>query len=155
MPYRRYNTAGRRPYNAVYESISKKYGFLCFSPSWVDKQLLWAHYADIHKGIALGLEILNYNVQEVTYSEDERRPRIVLTEDQEENERKFLEELFYKKYKDWKYENEFRIKVKLDECDHDRDNDLYFIKFGDKIALKVIVLGARFDHKRNQGTIFN
>src|SRR5260221_10202037 len=36
--------------------IGKDYGILCFSRSW-HNPVLWAHYAESHKGICLGFDI--------------------------------------------------------------------------------------------------
>ena len=149
QPYRRYGFEERRPYNKVFRKVAKKWGLLCFSPSW-EEQLLWAHYADGHKGIALGFEILKDEILELTYTPNRIRTRFDLTDDQEENEKKFLS-LAKVKYKEWIYEKEHRILIRLEDCI--LDNKLYFIPFGDRLKLKEIVLGCKFNHKKDKENI--
>lgn len=150
-PYRRYELSERQLYDKVYRENCHKWGLLCFSKSY-QEPLLWAHYADRHKGIALGFEILKDEIIKVKYTSDEIRTQIDLTNDPIENEKRNLS-LFKEKHKDWEYENEYRVLVKLEECDS--ENGLYFIKFGERLKIKEIVLGCRFDHKKEQENIFN
>jgi hypothetical protein len=153
MPYRRYGFKERQPYNKVFREVARKWGLLCFSPSWKE-QLLWAHYADGHKGIVLGFKILKDEILKLTYTPNEIRTRFDLTDDREENEKRFLS-LAKVKYKEWIYEREHRILIRLEDCIEDciLDGKLYFIPFGDRLKLKEIVLGCKFNHKRNKETI--
>ncbi len=52
--------------------LSEKYGLLCFSESW-DNPVQWAHYADGHKGLCLGFDVLDQFLDKVNYV-DERLP---------------------------------------------------------------------------------
>lgn len=152
MPYRRFRTLERRqPYNRVFQAVSKKWGLLCFSPNYTD-QLLWAHYADSHKGIALGFEIRSDDLFDVKYSPNKIRARIQLLKDPGENERQYLN-LARVKYEEWIYEKEHRMLVKLEDCD--QDEDLFFVRFGQRVDLKRVVLGSRFDHKSQKGRILD
>ena len=38
--------------------LNQKYGLLCFSKGW-QNPLLWSHYADSHKGLCLGFDVLD------------------------------------------------------------------------------------------------
>lgn len=147
MPYRRYEFEKRKLYIKVFREVKRRWGLLCFSPSW-EEQLLWAHYADGHKGIALGFEILEDEILKLTYTPNEIRTQFDLTDDLEENIKKFLN-LAKVKYKEWLYEKEHRILVRLEDCI--MDDNLYFIPFGDRLKLKKIVLGCKF--KGNKETI--
>ena len=149
MPYRRYGLKERQPYNKVFRQISKKWGLLCFCPSWKE-QLLWAHYAKGHRGIALGFKIPKDKILKLTYTPNEIRTKFDLTDDQEENERKFLS-LVKVKYQEWIYEKEHRILVKLEDCK--KDDKHYYMPFGDGLELKEIVLGCKFDHKKQKETV--
>ncbi|NQU99806.1 MAG: DUF2971 domain-containing protein [Parcubacteria group bacterium] len=148
MPYRRYKSKERKPYNKVFRQISKKWGLLCFCPSWKE-QLLWAHYARGHRGIALGFKITKDKILKLTYTPNEIRTKFDLTDSKEENERKFLS-LAEVKYQEWIYEKEHRILLKLEECEKDSD---YYMPFGDRFELKEIVLGCKFDHKKQKENI--
>jgi len=111
MPYKRYPREKRKLYDKVFGRINKKWGLLSFTESW-EEQLLWSHYGEGHKGIALGFEILRGEIIKVTYSTDEKRREIGLTDDPNENEANFLK-LAGIKYRLWAYEKEYRILVKL------------------------------------------
>jgi len=150
VPYLRFRGLKRRmPYHKARREISKKYGFLCFSRDW-SEPLLWSHYADKHKGIAIGFEILRDKVLKVAYSLDPIRKQIELTSDSKTNERLFLD-LAKVKYRKWDYENETRILVKLEDCI--KNGSYYFLCFDNRLKVKEIVLGCKFDHKKERGNI--
>jgi hypothetical protein len=146
MPYKKYPFQKRQEFNKVFEAVSRKWGILCFSKTWKE-QLLWAHYADKHKGIALGFEIPEGELLKVTYSYNEIRTKIELRDDQNYNEQKFLE-LAKIKFHEWEYEKEFRLLVLLEDCE--KENGFYFISFRDNLKIKEIVLGCRFKDDINK-----
>lgn len=146
MPYKLYVFQKRQEYNKVFKALSKKLGILCFSRTW-EEQLLWAHYAEKHKGIALGFEIPEGEVLKVTYVCNEIRAKIELTDDQDDNEQKFID-LAKIKFQEWEYEKEYRLLVPLEECE--KENGYYFKYFGDNLQLRKIVLGCRFNHKKKK-----
>jgi Protein of unknown function (DUF2971) len=100
------------------EQISRAYSVLCFSKTW-DNPVLWSHYADRHRGIALGFDINSDIVKEVTYTE--RRPPF------RETDESTLHTLLYTKHRDWHYENEVRVYARLEE--RDVATALYFADF--------------------------
>lgn len=152
MPYRRYKTLNeRKPYTDFFQKMDKKYGLLCFSSTYHD-QLLWAHYADGHTGIALGFEITNNDLLEVNYTSENIRPKLSLSADTSENEINYLK-LAKTKYAEWQYEKEHRLIVELKECT--KADDLFFMPFSSSLALKQVILGARFNHKDNQERILS
>ena len=145
MPYLRYkHLEKRKRYHNIRKEISKKYGLLCFSQSW-NEPLLWGHYADKHKGIAIGFEILKDEILKVDYNPDPIRKQFELTNDSKINEKLFLG-LAKVKYQEWHYENEYRILVKLKDCT--KINGHYFIQFEDRLKVKEIVLGSRYDNNK-------
>lgn len=149
MPYRRYSLKERQPYNRVFREMSKKWGVLCFSKVWTE-QLLWAHYADKHKGIALAFETPEDGLLKVEYDPSEIRKKFNLTDNPTENENEFLD-LAKVKFKEWEYEKEYRLLVNFKNCLLDKGQ--YFITFSDNLVLRKIVLGCRFDHKKNKELI--
>jgi len=155
-PYLRYRLEERQPFNKVFREISKKWGLLCFSDDW-SEPILWSYYADKHMGIAIGFDILQDEILKVDYNFDPKRQQIELTNDKNTNEKLFLC-LAKVKYKKWEYENEYRILVELKDCISKdclppKVRDLHFIKFGDRIKVKKIVLGCKFDHKKEKENI--
>lgn len=151
MPYRRYKFKERQPYNKVFRAVSKKWGLLCFSQDW-SEPLLWSHYSDKHKGVAIGFDILQDKVLKVNYESDPIRKQIELTNDSKTNEKLFLD-LAKVKYKKWEYENEYRILVKLEDCLPPTVDGLRFLEFGDRLKVREIVLGCKFDHKEEKENI--
>ena len=113
------------------EQIARNYGVLCFSKSW-DNPVLWSHYADRHRGIALGFDIDSDIVKEVTYAE--KRPPF------READEPTLHTLLYTKHCDWQYENEVRVYARLEE--RDPATALYFADFSDRMVLREIITGA-------------
>jgi len=135
----------REPYHRVRKEISKKWGLLCFSKDWRES-LLWGHYADKHHGIALGFEI-HGDIKKVKYIS--KRVRIDLTKSSEENEKLFFKKLAFRKYKNWKYEKEYRMWVELKKCKKDEDSEgVYNVEFNDDLKIKEIILGCKFNYER-------
>jgi len=128
----------RQPYHRLRRRVSSKYGLLCFSNTW-QEQLLWAHYADGHKGIAIGFKSLKRKPFEVTYVSELDRVKLELTDNQKTNEDLYCS-LAAKKYIGWKYENEYRILVPLEHksCPH-------FLNFDGELKVEKIVLGCKFN----------
>jgi hypothetical protein len=145
MPYRRFSEREKRKsYDDVFQAVSKKWGILCFSKIYTE-QLLWAHYAEKHKGIALGFEIPEGRLLEVTYTPDEIRTKFELSNDPNDNEQKFLD-LATIKFHEWKYEKEYRLLVPLKDCKY--QNGYYYKYFGNNLKLSEIVFGCRCTDNR-------
>lgn len=141
MPYLRYfDRKKRKQYLEIRKRISEKYGFLCFSKTWREP-LLWSHYADKHKGIALGFEISDPNLVDVDYSVSPIRRQIDLTNNPKIDE-KLLLELVRIKYKEWKHEAESRMLLELENCTYIDGH--YFIPFSNTLKVKEIRLGALY-----------
>lgn len=146
MPYLRYDKNEKiKRYMDVRKQVSEVYGILCFSKTW-EEPLLWSHYADKHKGIALGFEINSLNISNVIYNPDPIRKQFDLTNDLLTNKNLFLE-LAQIKYKKWEYEEESRILFKLKDCI--RIDGHYFIEFGNNLIVKEVRLGSLYDYKVN------
>src|SRR6185369_16167015 len=56
----------RKQFRALQIALQEKYGVLCFSRSW-SHPLLWSHYADKHRGICLGFDIPDDDLENVIY----------------------------------------------------------------------------------------
>ena len=146
MPYLRYRDRQKRKwYLNIRKEMSKKYGLLCFSES-LNEPLLWGYYADKHKGIAIGFDILKRDeILDVVYDADPIRKQFDLTNDPRINEKLFLD-LAKIKYQEWHYEKEYRVLVKLEECT--KIDGHYFIQFKDRLKVKEIVLGCNYDNNK-------
>lgn len=82
---------------------------ICSLSRTKDNNLMWAHYAEGHKGIVIGVEINanKYDVEPVKYDEI-----IDLSIYQNHDSSHLAKEILSHKYKIWGYEEEVRIFVK-------------------------------------------
>ena len=122
------------------EKINASHGVLCFSKDWKNP-VLWGHYADRLRGVALGFEVTSPHLLPVIYASTpvkiETDPETGVPQLNDE----LVDQLQRTKFEDWRYENEMRVYVQLD---HDsRESGLYFYPFDTSLVLKEIVLGPR------------
>jgi hypothetical protein len=102
---------------------------LCFSLTW-HNPLLWSHYADRHRGLALGFDVADEILKPVSYVA--KRPTLT------EINPTVAQWLLFTKFVDWQYEQEVRIFTTL----QDRDpSGLYFGKFNEQLVLREVIVG--------------
>lgn len=125
-------------------SWNDKLGFICLSGSPFVIQM-WAHYADNHTGIVVGLDeaklgTANFDLVNVSYSDDMILLKGSFHQDRfdEEFELEFPNVLSTKQ-RNWEYEQEKRVYVGLDEKDADGN---YYINIPPS-AIREIYLGLR------------
>lgn len=103
-----------------------------------DSILMWSHYADHHKGLCLGyknnLGFERTRIHRVRYSEDRNNDHIAqyllsLGESPNESLQRIFQEALLTKYKDWFYEEEWRIIGDIGVLDY-AASDLDCIIFG-------------------------
>jgi hypothetical protein len=129
----------REKFTSFKNDMAEHIGLLCFSKSW-KSPLLWSHYANRHKGIALEFEVPNHVAHPIKY----RRKRYILDIEmirkrQNGFDREQIEAIWMTKYVQWKYEDEVRILLRQSEFY--KDKDLYFYGLGNEIHLTGAVLG--------------
>jgi hypothetical protein len=112
------------------KEMALTHGILCFSKTW-DNPVLWSHYADRHRGIALGFDINPEMVKAVDYKK--RRPPFRGADESS------IHTLLYTKHRDWHYEKELRVYLPLEEPDV--GTGLYFSKFSEHMVLREIITG--------------
>ena len=115
------------------------YGLHCFSKSF-SNPLLWSHYADRHRGMALEIEIQNEDCFEINYE-----PNMLLFDLQQHAKTGGLNEtdlakFLATKFEHWKYEDEVRTFCKLDAAT--KNDDFYFEPFCDSLKLVRVFMGA-------------
>lgn len=120
----------RQTLRATKQQIAKNRGMLCFSLGW-HNPLLWSHYADRHRGLALGFDVDAGMLRRVAYVA--KRPVLKRIEEETANW------LLFTKYEDWRYEQEARIYTKLK--DRDPETGLYFADFDKQIVLREVIAG--------------
>ena len=114
------------------EFFDRGRGLLCFSFKW-SNPLLWAHYADKHKGICLGFDLPV--IRHVAYVST-RLPFPILSE---VNEQTGLDWLFTK-FSSWCYEAECRVFANLDTEEEDGNYYADFEK--SQMTLREVILGC-------------
>jgi hypothetical protein len=142
MPY--FSKENRKHYNnflKIRQSFAEEYGIICFSMGY-SNPLLWGHYGDKHKGIALGLNILHHELIEVEYHK--KRLEIPFSNINVNDSKSIMSDLIQIKYKTWEYEQERRIIVKLKDCALIDEN--YFISLKDNFEVAQIILGSKFTY---------
>lgn len=95
----------------VFDSIKQNIFISCFSEKGLlDKPLMWAHYAESHKGICLEYDfaeivLCELSILPVLYKNDFKG----LNKLYEKNKDEFTLNAIYTKATDWKYEHEWRL----------------------------------------------
>jgi hypothetical protein len=135
------DTSDRQSRKVMYRvkaDLNSKAGILSFSKHWKNP-VLWSHYADKHRGIALGFDLGDDYAVEVTYIKE----RIQIQNQNTEKKNRDLTPLAktYKgtKFEHWRYEEEVRFHVDLNECY--KDAGLYFYSLSEELQIKQVILG--------------
>ena len=118
--------------------LSKSKGLLCFSKTWTNP-LLWGHYADKHRGICLGFEVSSDFLGKVDYVKERLSKPDILNEE-------FMKKVLFTKFEHWKYEQEYRVYIQLEE----EVDENYYADFSDQIQLKRVIVGSESDVSRSQ-----
>jgi hypothetical protein len=133
MPFDLRNRANRLAVKRARDQLAAKRGMLCFSATWKDP-VLWAHYADKHRGLCIGFEIPDQAaVTRLVEYVPNRLPfplSLGLAD---------IERMLFTKFQNWEYEQEVRIFLAL----NDRENGLYFRSFDNLLNPVVVIAGAR------------
>ena len=116
----------------------------CYSAT-VNDPVLWSHYSSGHRGIALGFDIPENVVVEVTYSDE--RPEldfasfnVSMPDEASHFAKSVMTRIFSVKAASWSYEKEYRQFLFLESCGPTRG--MYFIGMP---VLERVVIGARCD----------
>jgi hypothetical protein len=126
---------------------AKAYGVMCLSRNCNDP-LLWAHYADKHRGICLGIDILDHMAQSAIYIDQREStdPQILWkalnegsAEEPAEDTVNAIMRKYLVKYEGWRYEDEVRMFSRARE-----EKGLAYLKFNDEdFILREVILGLR------------
>lgn len=116
----------------------KKWGLLCFSKSW-KSPVLWSHYADKHKGMALGFDVDDQLLMPVKYTRKRLNLDVEKLFDTGKLDQVLMNKLMRTKFLDWAYEKEVRVYASLTVKDPVKG--LYFADFSQKMKLKEVIAG--------------
>lgn len=132
------NREHRRKFREFKRWASQRFGLLCFSRRWRNP-LLWSHYGDRHKGVALEFEIHDDLVSEVTYSPYRLRMEIEKALARGGFSEEEAYDMAITKASHWKYEEEVRVFLELSQCQ--KRDGLLFEPLGEHIRIVGLVLG--------------
>jgi hypothetical protein len=122
----------RTALNRTKRDLSSSKGVLCFSKTW-SNPLLWSHYAEKHQGIYLGFDLPLEHLSKVKYQKTRNK---IGNLDEE-----FMSKILTTKFSHWRYENEYRCFIQLDDDEADSTGN-YFLNFSDQLQLKEVIVGA-------------
>lgn len=132
------NAEVRRAFLATKAGVATANGMLCFSRRWTNP-VQWSHYADKHSGLCLGFEVPDEILMPVTYSSHRLDLDLMALSGSGQRAEAEMRKMLCTKYSHWRYENEVRCFVRLEE--KDPEIGLYFIAFSDQLALKQVIVG--------------
>lgn len=129
----------RRFYKELSAAVSERFGLLCFSETW-RSPVMWAHYADKHKGLCLGFDVkeaakVDYRPERLKHVVDEAKSGACTVAD-------LTKIALVTKFKEWEYEREWRCFHDLKDESPDLDGN-HFHTFDDQIALREVLIGHR------------
>jgi hypothetical protein len=112
-------------------AAAAQWGMICFSKDWTNP-LLWGHYADKHRGMALGFDLDDRGIKPVKYVTERPVFRIPPT-------KASVDELLFTKFVDWKYEEEWRNWFSFEA----REDGHYFYDFNSPtfMPLREVIVG--------------
>lgn len=137
--------AMRDTFNAIKSHTNDGLGVICFSKRW-SNPVLWAHYADKHRGICLGFDIPDSSVRAVSYTGTRLPITLRHVLEGPLSDSKFMVRLLLTKYKAWKYEDEVRVFCTLEKAATERSSDgpdMFFKSFHSELRLRKVILGPR------------
>lgn len=125
-------------YDGWKEASAAQWGVLCFSEKW-DDILQWSHYADRHRGVCLGFDVVGPRAKfgKVRYV-SEKDPRL------EKPDLDYVWRCLTTKFECWSYEQEWRVFTTLKDSvwNEHAGREIFFADFGNELSLKEIFLGA-------------
>jgi hypothetical protein len=139
LPFDYSDRVSRLAVEMMLPELDERAGWICFSRSWANP-VVWAHYADQHRGICLGYDVPDDFCQAIIYVEG-RKPFPDLMAMTEPDRLAVVNAMLFTKFADWRYEDEIRVTVKLDQ--ETKTNGLFFKDFGDDLKLAEIIVGIR------------
>ncbi len=130
----------RKAFAGFRKGMNEENGLICFSASW-GNPVLWSNYADKHKGICLGFDVPVEMLIKAVYKNKWILMELDKTKETAKFSEKVIRKLLTTKFSNWKYEEEYRLYVKLDK-DTEEDG-FYFYNYSDHLQLREIILGPR------------
>jgi hypothetical protein len=130
----------RTAFAAMKNQLNETRGLICFSQTW-SNPLLWGHYAEKHTGVALGFDVPDYRLLQVSYTSQRVRIEVNSTTKRLKLDDVLVNRLLRTKFVDWMYEDEYRFIVPLDPTT--KESGFFFQDFSDDLRLAEVILGPK------------
>ena len=127
--------------------LHKRNGIICMSKNW-SHPLLWSHYTDSYRGMALGFEVKSVAFKKIEYVH--KRPTLKSFNCKTFNDitPTNIKRLTCMKFAGWSYEDEYRTFQKLENAVLVGSDMHYFLPFSANMKLTSVVVGPRTNLKR-------
>ncbi|WP_449415575.1 DUF2971 domain-containing protein [Ochrobactrum teleogrylli] len=150
LPLKLADTAARKGMRKIKKFADAELGIICFTKSW-EHPMMWSHYADRHRGLCLGFDIVNsHPVIPVEYKPDLLRPNDLKIEHFDQLRITDVMRTWFVKYEAWQYEAERRMIFQLNK--EYREGALFFHQFERSMRLAEVIVGAESDVTYEQVT---
>lgn len=131
---------GRKVMADLYKHWASTLGFVSFSDNW-KSPLMWAHYANSHTGVCLGIEIPEGRAMKVVYEAKRLQNEIELSPLEAAIDPKLIQKVVGTKFKEWEYECEWRYLARRENLDP--LTGFSYVEFSPDFELREIIAGAR------------
>lgn len=130
----------RKIVKMIEEYHNQRTGMICFSTVW-NNPMMWAHYADKHKGLCLGFDVEDHLVSNVEYTDEKLNVEFGAHLPNHGLSAELLNNVLITKSKVWAAEQERRVFASL--TNPDPKSGLYYTDFGSQIQLRSVIIGHR------------
>jgi len=130
----------RQAFRNTKATLDRDRGLICLTRAW-SNPVVWGHYADKHRGIALGIDVQDDMLEPVHYRRTPFKVKINMSGPTPKVHQSLVDKMLRTKFADWKYEDELRVFVSLDHDTVESGN--HFVSFGPTFALCKVILGPQ------------
>jgi len=141
------NKASREEARKIRSALFKEQGIISFCETW-SEPLLWSHYADNHRGLALGFDLKDRVGFPVKYTDKRvQLPPGVGNVYRFGEDSNFDHSIKVTKHDAWSYEQEVRVFRGLNSSIY--ENGFYFRAFNDIGELSQVIIGTDYSSLQN------
>lgn len=121
--------------------LGRSFGILCLSRNW-DNLLLWSHYADGHRGVCLGFDIVESpSVIDLRYQPNLIQPDELLEALKDPTKgTDVVMRMLTTKHEGWSYEQEVRV---FSDLNDPPENGRHFFGFRQDFKLREVITGVK------------
>jgi hypothetical protein len=139
----------RKALQKIRSHLHSKSGIICMSKRW-RSPLLWGHYTDNLRGIALGFEVTPSKFHEVHYVSKRSRLEDLGHKKLDDITPSDIRKLMLTKFDAWAYEEESRGFFELNDGEKINGETHFFEPFSDHMELRQVIVGPRSSTTRGE-----